>query len=52
MTYRYIFGELKQKAAECGKQFSPVMIMTDFESGVVPVIKSEVSTIHYEQELH
>lgn len=45
-------SKLKEKAAVRGKRFSPVMIMTDLKSGIVPSIKSEVSTIHYNQELH
>lgn len=44
-TYRYVFSELKQKAIECGRIFSPKVIMTDFESGVLPIIKSEVSNL-------
>ncbi|CAF0960239.1 unnamed protein product [Adineta steineri] len=33
VTYRQIFFELKQKAAERNKSFSPQLILTDFESG-------------------
>lgn len=43
ITYRHIFSELKQLANDRGQVFSPVMIMSDFETGVIPVIKSEVS---------
>ncbi|CAF3821104.1 unnamed protein product, partial [Rotaria sp. Silwood1] len=41
VTYRHVFSELKQKAVERGIVFSPVMIMSDVESGVLPAIKSE-----------
>jgi len=43
VTYRHIFTELKQKATGRNKTFAPQLIMTDFETGVLPVIKSEVS---------
>ena len=50
ITYRgHIFGELKQMAAERGETFSPFMIMTDFESSVLPVIKSEVCSKYHEE---
>lgn len=42
-TYKQIFGKLKEVASERGKTFSPALIITDFESGVLPVLKSEVS---------
>lgn len=41
-SYRQIFFELKQIAAERQKAFSPQVIVTDFESGVLPMIKNEV----------
>ncbi|CAF3357487.1 unnamed protein product [Rotaria socialis] len=48
LTYRHIFLELKEKAKERGKVFSPITIMSDFESGVIPVLKSEFpSSKHY-----
>ncbi|CAF3612426.1 unnamed protein product [Rotaria sp. Silwood1] len=48
ITYRHIFLELKDKAKERGKVFAPVTIMSDFESGVLPVLKSEFpSSKHY-----
>jgi hypothetical protein len=37
--------ELKQIAAERHKDFSPQLILTDFESGVLPVVKTEVSVL-------
>ncbi len=43
VTYRHIFTELKEMAIQRNKVFAPQMIMTDFETGVLPVIKSEVS---------
>ena len=42
VTYRQIFFELKQKASERNKIFSPQVILTDFESGLLPVVKTEV----------
>ena len=42
VTYRHIFTELKEIARNRGKNFSPMVIMSDFESGVIPVVKSEV----------
>ena len=42
-TYREIFFELKNAAADRGKSFSPSMILTDFETGIIPVVKTEVS---------
>ena len=50
VRYRHILVELKQIATNRGKTFSPVMMMSDFESGVLPVIKSEVSIDTLEQE--
>lgn len=47
VTYRHIFTELKQIATDRGKIFSPEVIMSDFETGVIPVIKSEVSSQYY-----
>lgn len=41
-TYRQMFSELKYLAAERGKVFSPKTIVTDFESGIIPVVKTEV----------
>ncbi|CAF1289483.1 unnamed protein product [Adineta steineri] len=41
VSYRQIFFELKQKAAERNKSFSPRLILTDFESGMLPVVKAE-----------
>jgi hypothetical protein len=37
-------------ASERGALFSPMMIMTDFESGVLPVVKSEVRDECFEIE--
>lgn len=45
ITYRKIFFELKQIANERQKQFSPTLIVTDFESGVLPVVKTEVGSL-------
>jgi len=50
VAYRHIFGELKQVALERNSVFSPLMIMSDFESGVLPVIKSEVSDKCHKEE--
>jgi len=50
VTYRHLFGELKQVALERNSVFSPPMIMSDFESGVLPVIKSEVSDKCHKEE--
>ncbi|CAF1604289.1 unnamed protein product [Adineta ricciae] len=41
ITYKQLFFNLKQIALERGKCFSPEVIITDFESGVLPVLKSE-----------
>ena len=43
VTYRHIFAELKDIATRRNKTFAPQIIMSDFETGVLPVIKSEVS---------
>jgi hypothetical protein len=43
VNYRHIFSELKQLASERQKSFSPQIILTDFESGVLPVVKTEVN---------
>jgi hypothetical protein len=37
-------------ASERGALFSPMMIMTDFESGVLPVVKPEVRDECFEIE--
>ncbi|CAM4834891.1 unnamed protein product [Rotaria magnacalcarata] len=48
ITYRQIFLELKEKAKERGKVFEPTTIMSDFESGFLPVLKSKFpSPKHY-----
>ncbi|CAF4050241.1 unnamed protein product [Rotaria sordida] len=41
VTYRHIFSELKEIAIKRNKIFAPQIIMSDFETGVLPVIKSE-----------
>ena len=41
-TYRQAFSELKYLAAERGKVFSPKVFVTDFESGIIPVVKTEM----------
>ncbi|CAF1182513.1 unnamed protein product [Rotaria sp. Silwood1] len=41
VTYRHIFTELKEMARERQKGFAPQLVMSDFETGVLPVIKSE-----------
>ena len=46
MSYRHILGELRQIALNRGKTFSPIMVMSDFESGILPVVKSEVGCTH------
>lgn len=38
-----MFSKLKQVALERGKTFSPAVIISDFESGILPVLKTEVS---------
>ncbi len=45
-TYRQIFFELKQLATERGKSFSPQLILTDFESDILPVVKTEASALY------
>ncbi|CAF1221429.1 unnamed protein product [Rotaria sordida] len=47
ITYRHIFTELKQMATQRNKMFAPQVIMTDFETGVSPVIKSEFPSAHH-----
>jgi hypothetical protein len=44
-SYRQIFFELKQIASEKQVSFSPDFIYTDFESGVLPTVKTEVKTL-------
>ena len=41
-TYRQMFSELKYLAAERSKVFSPKVFVTDFESGIIPVVKTEM----------
>ena len=41
-TYCQMFSELKYLAAERGKMFSPKVFVTDFESGIIAVVKTEV----------
>lgn len=43
VTYRHIFFELKEKAKERDKVFDPATIISDFEPGILPIIKSKVS---------
>ncbi|CAF4171245.1 unnamed protein product [Rotaria sordida] len=47
ITYRHIFTELKQMATQRNKIFAPQVFMTDFETGVSPVIKSEFPSAHH-----
>lgn len=42
-SYRRIFFELKQIATDRQKNFSPKVIVSDFESSVLPVVKMEAS---------
>ena len=49
LTYRHIFAELKQIAIDRGQTFSPMVIMSDFESGILPIVKSEVPIPTLEQ---
>ncbi|CAF4918441.1 unnamed protein product, partial [Rotaria sp. Silwood1] len=46
-TYRQMFFELKQIAAERQKQFSPQLLLTDFESGILPVVKTETLWVSF-----
>ncbi len=41
-TYKQIFSELKGAAIRKRMTFSPSLIMTDFESGAISVVKTEV----------
>ena len=41
-TYRQMFSKLKYLAAERGKMFSPKAFVTDFESGIIPAVKTAV----------
>ena len=43
-TYREIFFELKNAAADRGKSFLPSMILTGFETSVIAVVKTEMNT--------
>ncbi|CAF4784019.1 unnamed protein product [Rotaria magnacalcarata] len=52
VTYRHIFTELKQMATEGNKVFDPKASMTDFETGVLPVIKSEFTQSIFRQLQH
>jgi hypothetical protein len=49
-TYKQIFTELKSIAARKGIIFSPSLIMTDFEPGVISAIKTEVSISYLNYE--
>ncbi|CAF2906358.1 unnamed protein product [Rotaria sp. Silwood2] len=52
-TYRQMFFGLKQIAEERHKDFSPQLIVTDFESGALPVVKTEFpSSRHYGCNFH
>lgn len=41
--YKSLFQELKAIAANMNLQFRVKMIMTDFETGLIPALKTEVS---------
>jgi hypothetical protein len=47
-TYDLIIGELKSAAEKMNKTFIPSLIMSDYETGVVEVVKQVVSSIYYE----
>ncbi|CAF4155088.1 unnamed protein product [Rotaria magnacalcarata] len=47
-TYRQLFSELKNLALDRNKNFLPKLFVTDFESGVIPVLKADFpSSKHY-----
>jgi hypothetical protein len=41
-TYKFLFHELQNKAAEFNSSFNPDTIMSDFEGALAEVVKSEV----------
>ena len=44
VIYRHIFSRLKEIAIKRNKVFASQIILSDFETGVLPIIKSEVSS--------
>jgi hypothetical protein len=44
-TYKFLFHELRNKAAELNMNFNPDTIMSDFEGALAEVVKSEVRII-------
>ncbi|CAF2827014.1 unnamed protein product, partial [Rotaria sp. Silwood2] len=52
-TYRQLFSELRQIVFEVQKSFSPSLIITDFESGILPILKTEFPAAkHYGCSFH
>ena len=44
-TYKFLFNELHNKAAELNMVFNPSVVMSDFEGALVEVVKAEVGII-------
>lgn len=41
-TYRFLFNELRNKAAQMHMSFNPHTIMSDYEGSLAEILKSEV----------
>lgn len=46
-TYKFLFDELKSLAAQMKLNFTPKMIMSDFEPTMIVVLKSETSVLDF-----
>ncbi len=44
-TYKFLFHELHNKAAELNMTFNPTTVMSDFEEALAQVVKTEVRII-------
>ncbi len=45
-TYQELFKELKNAATSMGRLFQPERIISDFETGLIPAVSSEVKVIN------
>lgn len=46
-TYSVIIDELKSAAQRMNQQFTPSLIMSDFESGFIKAVKKAVSSFYF-----
>ncbi|KAL3678244.1 hypothetical protein R1sor_021200 [Riccia sorocarpa] len=48
VAYISLFCTLKDHAIARGRQFSPQLILSDFESGLIPTVRAEFLDVHHQ----